>query len=49
MCGNSIIGHVNSYVYLGIYLDAESIKSMALFAAHLYNRVQVKIFTLRIV
>ena len=23
VCGNNIIGHVNSHVYLGIYLDAE--------------------------
>ena len=43
-CGNSMIGHVNSYVYLGIYLDAGM--SLAMFASHLYNRIQVKLYTL---
>ena len=43
-CGNNIIGHVESYVYLGINLDAEM--SLNLFASHLYNRIQIKIFTL---
>ena len=44
MCGANIIGHVNSYVYLGITLDAAM--SMNLYATHLYNRIQIKIFTL---
>ena len=43
-CGNDTICHVNSYVYLGIYLDAEM--SLGLYAAHLYNRIQIKVFTL---
>ena len=44
ICGNDIIGHVNSYVYLGIFLDAGM--SMIQYATHLYNRVQIKLFTL---
>ena len=42
--GNNTIQHVNSYVYLGILLDADM--SLNLFAQHLYNRVQIKVFTL---
>ena len=44
ICGNDIIGHVYSYVYLGIFLDAGM--SMIQYATHLYNRVQIKLFTL---
>ena len=44
ICRNDKICHINSYVYLGIPLDAEM--SLGLYAAHLYNRIQVKIFTL---
>ena len=43
-CGNDIIGHVDSYVYLGIHLDAGM--SLNLYASHLYNRIQIKLFTL---
>ena len=43
-CSNYLIGHVYSYVYLGIYLDAEM--PMDLFATHLFNRVQIKKNTL---
>ena len=43
-CGNTIIEQVHSYVYLGISLDAEM--SMKIFATNLYNRIQVKLFTL---
>ena len=43
-CGNNQIEYVDSYVYLGIHLDAGM--SLNLFASHLYNRVQIKIFTL---
>ena len=43
-CGNNTIGHVDSYVYLGVNLDAEM--SLRLFATHLYNRTQTKLFTL---
>ena len=32
VCGNNIIGHIHSHVYLGIYLDAEV--SMNFFATH---------------
>ena len=42
--GNNTIEHVNSYVYLGMNLDAGM--SLNLFALHLYNRIQIKIFTL---
>ena len=42
-CGNNTIGHVDSYIYLGIHLDAGM--SLSLFASHLYNRIQVKMFT----
>ena len=42
--GNNTIEHVNSYVYLGINLDDSM--SLTLFAQHLYNRIQIKIFTL---
>ena len=43
-CGNNMIGHVDSYVYLGINLDAGM--SLSLFASHLYNRIQIKLLTL---
>ena len=43
-CGNDIIGHVDSYVYLGIHLDAGM--SLNLYASHLYNKIQIKLFTL---
>ena len=44
LCGNNTIEQVDSYVYLGINLDAGM--SLNLFASHLYNRVQIKVFTL---
>ena len=44
LCGGKVIEHVYSYVYLGIILDAEM--SLSSFATHLYNRIQVKLFTL---
>ena len=43
-CGDNVIEHVHSYVYLGIILDAEM--SLSSFVTHLYNRIQVKLFTL---
>ena len=43
-CGSNTVEHVDSYVYLGISLDAEM--SLCLFASHLYNRIQSKVFTL---
>ena len=43
-CWNNTIGHVDSYVYVGINLDAGM--SLNLFASHLYNRTHIKIFTL---
>ena len=33
-----MVEHVDSYVYLGINLDAEM--SLRLFASHLYNRIK---------
>ena len=44
ICRNDTLCHITSYVNLGIHLDAEM--SLSLYAAHLYNRIQVKIFTL---
>ena len=44
MCGNNIIEQVSSYVYLGINLD--DVMSMTVFANTLYNRLQLKLFTL---
>ena len=43
-CGGKVIEHVHLYVYLGIILDAEM--SLSTYATHLYNRIQVKLFTL---
>ena len=43
-CGGNVIEHVYSYVYLGVTLDAEM--SLNSYVTHLYNRVQVKLFTL---
>ena len=42
-CGSNTIEHVNSYVYLGIILDAGM--SLNLFALHLYDRIQIKVFS----
>ena len=47
MCGGNVIEHVYSYVYLGIVLDAEM--SLNSFTSHLYNRIQIKLFTLIII
>ena len=43
-CGGNIIEQVCLYVYLGVIMDAEM--SMSPFTSHLYNRIQVKLFTL---
>ena len=43
-CGHTLVEQIDSYVYLGISLDAEI--SMNLFASVLYNKIQVKLFTL---
>ena len=43
-CGGNIIEHVCLYVYLGVLLDAEMTSNS--FVSHLYNSIQVKLFTL---
>ena len=42
--GKNMIGHLQSYNYSGITLDAEM--SMKLFVPHLYDIIQIRLFNL---